>query len=680
MSVVRLGLLALALTLATQASAAEKTPVTVDDLFLLDGPASLTLSPADNNVAAYVRVWTDREANAERQSLWLAPESVERRRPLEAGEPDARSPVFSPDGKWIAFRSTRPRPAAHGQTAVAPPAADPATDIWLVSVAGGQAIPLAGPAKPYGKVFGDPFYSRLAFSPDGKRLAFVADDGRDPRTQEEIDNDTIVVRHDHGEGYGGYGPAQVWVAWLDAEPGEFAASRIERLTNDAGWYGDPNWSPDGRSVVVHANLASEAESVRFSINSKNFDLWRFYIEGGVRTQLTSGLGAEVSPRFSPDGKRLAYLGCPRRGPHTDVFNLMTFEFENGEARAAYDHHRKADWHSDDPAPQFPLPDDCWDGPDAVAYLGAQRVYTPTMRANLTAGTREKIDPANAATDSPSRFERDLAARRRLTPSENEFLKDRETVGAETVQWNGANGQTCEGLISFPPPSVAKPPYRLIVHPHGGPHSRSTLTFNFPVEVFCGQGYAVFQPNFRGSLGYGKKFLDADRNDFGGGDMQDILSGVQTLVQRGIVRQDAQYAYGISYGGFMTSWLVGHTPQFKAAVAQNAVTELTMMWGLSDIPSYTEWEFGGRPFDTPQTYWDHSPVNYVARVKTPTLVLHSRDDRRCPLPMGTQFYRALKSAGAETQMVIYPNEGHQIKAPKHRADVLRRVLAWFEAHP
>ena len=126
------------------------------------------------------------------------------------------------------------------------PQSDPATDIWLIPAAGGPAIPLAGPDKPYGRVFNDGFYGRLAFSPDGRRLVFVADDGKDPRTPEEIANDVLVVRPDQGEGYTGYGPAQVWVADLDEKPGKFAARAIDRLTNDDVWYGDPQWSPDGR--------------------------------------------------------------------------------------------------------------------------------------------------------------------------------------------------------------------------------------------------------------------------------------------------------------------------------------------------------------------------------------------------------------------------------------------------
>ncbi|HYH68637.1 MAG TPA: prolyl oligopeptidase family serine peptidase, partial [Urbifossiella sp.] len=125
--------------------------------------------------------------------------------------------------------------------------------------------------------------------------------------------------------------------------------------------------------------------------------------------------------------------------------------------------------------------------------------------------------------------------------------------------------------------------------------------------------------------------------------------------------------------------VGQTDRFRAAVAQNAVTDLTMMWSLSDIQSWTEWEFGGRPWEVPEKMRKHSPLTYVDRVRTPTLVLHARDDRRVPYPLGQAYYRALKSRGVPAELVTYPDEGHGIRQPRHRADLLRRVLDWFARH-
>src|SRR5262249_13559897 len=153
--------------------------------------------------------------------------------------------------------------------------------------------------------------------------------------------------------------------------------------------------------------------------------------------------------------------------------------------------------------------------------------------------------------------------------------------------------------------------------------------------------------------------------------RDILAGIDALVRRKLVDPQRQFVYGTSYGGFLTCWLVGHTTQFRAAVAQNAVTDLDAMWGLSDIPSWTEWECGGKPWEVSAALPRHSPLTDAASVQTPTLVLHSRDDRRVPLPLGRMFHRALLDRKVPTEMVIYPDEGHGIRQPRHQEDVLRR---------
>jgi dipeptidyl aminopeptidase/acylaminoacyl peptidase len=271
------------------------------------------------------------------------------------------------------------------------------------------------------------------------------------------------------------------------------------------------------------------------------------------------------------------------------------------------------------------------------------------------------------------------ARSKLIPRNNPEIGPRMRAEDEIIHWKSFDGLQIEGVLTKPPASVARPPYKLLVLPHGGPHHRATGGGGFDTQFFATRGYAVFQPNFRGSTGYGLKFLNGDHNDFGGGDMKDILTGIDFLVQQGIADHDRQFVYGVSYGGYMTSWLVGQTTQFRAAAAQNSVTDLNTMWHLSDLQSWTEYDMSGMPWEVPERMRAHSPLTYATKVRTPTLILHSLNDRRCPVAMGKMFYRALKENGVETQMVIYPDEGHPIKQLPHREDVLRRVLDWFETH-
>lgn len=668
-SVLRVGfvcLFALSLWGSATCVATEPTLPQIEDLYATDAVAD-AITLADGRSAIYCRVRADAETRTVRQSLWRVDDSGPPR-PFEAGEPDAFSPQLSPDGKWILFLSTRP--FANGQPAFAPvpPYSDPAADIWLIPVAGGTAIPLGGPGKPYGRVITDRFYGRVSFSPDGRRLAFVADDGLDPRTEAERRNNAIVVRDDQGEGYEGYGPTQVWVADLRDAPADTAAARISRMTTDDFWYGDPQWAPDGSFLVVHANRTTDQESARYSIN-RNFDLWKIALADRRLEQLTTGPGPEFSPRISPDGRRLVCLTSPRNGPHIDVFNLLLVDLiPGGGTRVLYDHHGSEEAAPPSLSPTTPLPDNCWRDARHVAWTSFRGLKSESQCVNVDAGSQAVEDPAPPT-----------ARRSPLLPPNNPAIGPRLRAADEVVRWKSLDGQEVEGVVTLPPPGVAKAPFKLLLMPHGGPHHRAAGGGGFDVQIFAANGYAVFQPNFRGSTGYGRKFLDADRFDLGGGDMQDILTGIDSLVARGLVDRDRQFVYGTSYGGFMTTWLVGHTQQFRAAVAQNAVTDLNVMWHLSDLQSWTEWEMGGLPWEVVDRMRKHSPLTHIANVRTPTLILHSLNDRRCPVPMGRMFHRALKERGVATEMVIYPDEGHGIRQLPHREDVLRRTLEWFARH-
>lgn len=653
------------------AVAAEKRPLEIADLYRIDTPTQPLLLP-DGDSLIYVREWHDAARRERRSSLWRVDGTSDNRRPLEAEEPDARFPVLSPNGRWIVFLSNRPHPDGSPACPSLPPQSDPSGDLWLLPATGGKAIPLAGVGKPYGRILGDRFYGRAAFSRDGKRLAFVADDGVDPRTAEEISNRVSIVREDQGEGYEGYGPAQIWIADLAEDPKDSAAARILRLTEDEVWYGDPQWSADGRSIVVHANRTSDRESVRYSIN-KNFDLWRIDVASRRLEQLTTGPGPEVSPRFSPDGRHLACLSVPRRGPHADVYNLLLVDLAENEPRSKllFDHHALHSEGAPYGAPSFPLPDDCW--------LDQHRLQCDTIAGMKSRRQVIDLDQGGRVAEGSTSGEDRKQQIARLLPPGNVFLKERSAARSERVEWKSDDGLALEGVLTLPPEGIGQRPYKLLLHPHGGPHSQSAPGFNFGVHLFAAHGYAVFQPNFRGSSGYGRQFLDADRGDFGGGDVRDILTGIDHLVKEGLVDRRRQFVYGVSYGGFLTCWLVGHTNQFLAAAPQNAVTDLNAMWGLSDLQSWTEWEFSGLPWEAAEAMRRHSPLTYASRVRTPTLILHAAGDRRCPLPMGRMLYQALKKSGVETQMVVYPDEGHGIKQLPHQEDILRRVLAWFENH-
>jgi len=229
------------------------------------------------------------------------------------------------------------------------------------------------------------------------------------------------------------------------------------------------------------------------------------------------------------------------------------------------------------------------------------------------------------------------------------------------------------------PQNARSPSPCVVIPHGGPHVRTPAVLTPDALVFIDAGYAVFLPNYRGSSGYGQEFIDSDRNDWGGKDLEDITAGVDHLIAKGSIDAKRLAIWGPSYGGFMTAWAIGQTDRFKAAVVFNGMTNLFSMYGQNDYKAFMEWEFHGFPWDNIQQVMQHSPIAHASKMKTPTLIVYSDGDRRVPNAQGYELFTALSRRGVETEFLKYSGENHALNQPRHRQDYFRRVLNWLEKH-
>jgi dipeptidyl aminopeptidase/acylaminoacyl peptidase len=432
-------------------------------------------------------------------------------------------------------------------------------------------------------------------------------------------------------------------------------------------------------------LSGKDEEAPWFSTSKKFDLFHLNLATQTTVKLTSNAGTNLNPRFSPDGKWIAYKSTTRLGTHNDVAQVMLLSTESGETKCLTPNFKyspdvlaQQSWSSDSRSVYFSTAvggdNQLWradiDGKltrlaeeiSFAIFLGTSgeriviQAASPARSPNLYAGSVQKLEPI---TD----FNAELAAR---APYEYQLAR-----------WSHKDGTAVEGI--FFRPKNARSPSPCVVIPHGGPHVRTPAVLTPDALMFIDAGYAVFLPNYRGSSGYGQEFIDADRGDWGGKDFEDIMAGVDHLIAKGQIDADRLVIWGPSYGGFMTAWAIGQTTRFKAAVVFNGIVNLLSWHGQTDYKAATEWEFSGSPWDNVAKLMQHSPVAHASKVKTPTLIVYTDGDRRVPNAQGYELYTALKQRDVETEFLKYYGENHALNQPRHRQDYFRRVLSWFQKH-
>jgi acylaminoacyl-peptidase len=271
--------------------------------------------------------------------------------------------------------------------------------------------------------------------------------------------------------------------------------------------------------------------------------------------------------------------------------------------------------------------------------------------------------------------------RRLTHANDKLFGQFDLAGVERVSFKSTDGLPIEGFLVKPLGWQPNKTYPMILSIHGGPAEQYGVDWSHEFQVYAAKGWAVFYCNPRGSTGYGQKFERAFVNNYGGMDYQDIMAGVDAVLkQNAWIDQTRLGVTGVSYGGFMTNWIVAHTNRFKAAVTLAGISNFVSVEGTRDMAySHTDY-FKGPLFDDLDQYWQASPLKYARNVKTPTLILHSDNDLRVPLEQGEQWFRALKLYGVNTELVIFPRENHTVNLtgePKHLVEVLKWKLYWFE---
>jgi dipeptidyl aminopeptidase/acylaminoacyl peptidase len=425
--------------------------------------------------------------------------------------------------------------------------------------------------------------------------------------------------------------------------------------------------------------------------SDNSDILVVPASGGTPRNLTSSnRGPDRGPVWSPDGSRIAYTGSLTENSGASQSDLFVVPLEGSAPRNLTE------------GMDYSVSGVQWSEDGTHIFFGISEGLTAQFfRIPANGGNPEQVLPDNefmyggvrlsedgtklvftgSSLDTPGEvFVADVDGsniQHVLSPTNQ--MEDFELARSELLTWTGDDGWEIEGILTYPLEYVEGQRYPLILQVHGGPHGRFSKGFNSGSQIWTARGYAVLRGNPRGSSGRTLEFSNANVMDWGGKDFQDLMAGVDHVIEMGVADPDRMAIMGGSYGGFMTFWAVTQTDRFKAAIGHAAISDWFSFYGQTDIPHLLEFGFGGLPWVTKEVFERWSPIEYAENVVTPLLITHGEEDRRVPIPQGEQYYRTLKKMGKEVEFLRFPREGHGIREPRHRLFLDEEQAKWFEKY-
>lgn len=638
--------------------------MTVDDIVAINRASDVQLAVDARRVALVVTSW-DREADRFNSDIWTALADiggVAQRLTFNPRRDD--HPRWAPSGQSLAFLSER------GDA--------PLAQIYLINPQGGEAQPLTKHKTAV---------QSFEWSPDSRYIAFIAEEAQ-PEPKEKPKNKPPIVVDEEAR------YAQLWII-------EVATGQIKQLTKGARHITALGWSYDNTQLVCTARQTPKLESNDTTeVFTLPLDWENAPLEVARARQLTRGNGAESQPRFSPDGRWVSWLahadGDPNVGPerlHLFPINavgtagapveprvlarnfdgyIRSYRWLHNSAQLIFQadlgvHSQLFNIDLTDRPPQMMTRGEGVAGSFATSLDGLQVVYTyehPRMGSEVAGLNARTLLPMQLTQLNPQVFDYDLGQ-------------------VETIRWRSTDGTQIEGLLFYPVGYESGTRYPLMTYIHGGPEGAYTRSFNAswsaPAQVLAGKGYAVFMPNFRGSSNYGAKFAQANKHKAGQVDYEDVLSGIDELIKRGIADETRLAVGGWSYGGYLSAWLIGHTNRFKCAVYGAGLSNVVSYWGTADITHQRERLHGGTPWEARKMFDEQSPLTYLPNAKTPALIFHGEKDERVPLGQSQESYRTLKRVGVPVQLVIYPDQGHGLQVPSYQVDKMQRESVWIEKY-
>jgi dipeptidyl aminopeptidase/acylaminoacyl peptidase len=647
--------------------------VTAEDYFAFRLIADPRISP-DGSQVVYSLATIDSAANRRVSSVWVvSANGGSEPRQLSAEGFSSTVPRWSPDGSRIAFLSNRNAPSGTSG------ADAPRPQIWILRMDGGEARQVSHLKNGV---------STFQWSPDGKRFVAVVQSG--PLDAIPANARKSDVRHYKTISYkfndtGWYDDkrSHLWV--IDAATGS-----DRQLTSGEEWNDtDPQWSPDGTRIAFVSDRTGHEYEGGF-----NKDVWVIPAEGGSLTKISDHDFEDTSPRWSPDGKRIVFLGKTQRRQFPRLYVAPS----DGNAASK-------------PAIQdldlIPTGLEWGPGPNQVRFeagtKGQTQIFSLDLSSDNKPGRLAPVTSGEAAFHAPdmnakagimtylsNTFEKpddlyvsnlDGKDARQLTHVNTMLWSDLDPAHVERVPYKSTDGWAIDGFLVKPVGWQPGKKYPMILSIHGGPAGQYGVEWSQEFQVYAAKGWTVFFCNPRGSTGYGEKFERGIMNNWGGMDYQDIMSGVDAVLKQNPWIDDQKLGVtGGSYGGFMTNWIVSHTNRFRAAVTLRGISNFISDDGTRDGAYGHEEDFKGMVFDDFDQYWDASPLRYAKDVKTPTLILHSDNDFRVPIEQGEQWFRALKHYGVNAEIVFFPRENHNLTRtgePKHLVESLNWQSYWFE---
>ena len=649
----------LAIFSAAHAQVSEELRWTPEYSMQFKSISDVTLSPDGKYVAYVVReALMEGEKSTYLSHVWVASLEEGWSRQFTQGEASCTRPAFSPDGRYLTFLSNR----GGGKR-----------QIWIMPVDGGEARQLTRQESDV---------SSYRWSPDGTRIAFTM---QDPETEEEKrrkkeKRDSYVMDRD-------FHYAHLYTIEARFEHPEKA--RVQRLTGGTFHVTDFDWSPDGTHLVF-----AHQPDPRVNTGFLEQDISVVPSDSGAVVPLVIRPGVDTSPRYAPDGQWVAFVSHGGRPEPVGLRDVYVVHAQGGAPRKLADTpDRNATlrgWSRDGKRVfiqeairtsrhilALPV-----DGSEPYTISQGEGVFGNSAfdrNTEIMAFTYEDVDrPVEVYVSPVDAFEPRPVSR---VHTDTELPPMGRT---ELIRWTSPDGTPIEGLLTYPVHYQKGKRYPLILNIHGGPAGVYTRTFTgrpgiYMLQYFAQEGYAILRPNPRGSTGYGKDFRYANVRDWGYGDYEDVMAGVDNVIEMGVGHPDSLAVMGWSYGGYLTSFTVTRTNRFKAASMGAGLPNLISMVTTTDIPDYLVTHMGAEFWEDYETYEKHSAIYRIAHVTTPTQVLHGEKDWRVPFTQGKEMYVALQRRGIPTEMVVYPRTPHGPREPRLLMDVSYRIMNWFNRH-